>query len=48
MKEFYSSIREYASSIINFEKKKKLSLAKKELKSHQDATMCCICRGFPK
>ena len=30
--------------MINFEKKKMLPLTEKELKSHQDATQCFICR----
>ena len=37
------SLREHAADVVNFEKKKMLSLRKKELKSHQDATQCQIC-----
>ena len=37
------SSREHAKSIIDFEKKKLLSLTKEELKSHQDAKICYIC-----
>ena len=48
MKEFCSSLRQNAINVINFEKKKMLPLTKKELKSHQDATVWYICRRFPK
>ena len=41
---FCGSSREHAKSIIDFEKKKLLSLTKEELKSHQDAKICYICR----
>ena len=40
---FCESSREHAKSIIDFEKKKLLSLTKEELKSHQDAKICSIC-----
>ena len=40
---FCESSREHAKSIIDFEKKKLLSLTKEELKSHQDAKICYIC-----
>ena len=40
---FCGSSREHAKSIIDFEKKKLLSLTKEELKSHQDAKICYIC-----
>ena len=39
MKKFCDSLREHAKYIINFEKKKE------ELKSHQDAKVCYICRN---
>ena len=44
MKKFYESLSEHAKNIIDFEKKKMLSLTKEELKSHQDAKACHICR----
>ena len=37
------SLREHAKNIIDFEKKKILTLIKEELKSHQDAEVCYIC-----
>ena len=37
------SLREHAKNIIDFEKKKILTLIKEELKSHQDAKVCYIC-----
>ena len=43
MKKFCTSLREYATNVINFEKKKVLPLTKKELKLHQDAAACYIC-----
>ena len=43
MKKFYTSLREHAKNIIDFEKKKMLPLTKEELKSHQDANACYIC-----
>ena len=43
-KKFCISLREHAADVINFEKKKVLPLIRKELKSHQDATLCCVCR----
>ena len=43
MKKFYIYLREHATNIINFEKKKMLPLTKKELKLHQDLTECFIC-----
>ena len=44
MKKFCESLREHTKSITDFKKKKKLPLTKKELKLHQDATECYICR----
>ena len=38
MKKFCSFLREHATNILNFEKRKLLSLTKEELKLHQDAT----------
>ena len=43
IKKFCASLREHAKKIINFERKKMLLLTKEELKSHQDAKVCCIC-----
>ena len=43
MKKFYESLREHAKNIIDFERKKMLSLTKEELKSHQDAKVCYNC-----
>ena len=42
MKNFYSSLKENAINIIDFEKKKMLPLKKEKLKSHQDATVCYV------
>ena len=44
MKKFCESLRGHAKNITDFEKKKMLSLTKKELKSHQHAMECFICR----
>ena len=43
MKKFCESLREHVKNIIDFEKKKMLTLIKEELKSHQDAKVCYIC-----
>ena len=43
MKKFCTSLREQATNAIDFEKKKMLLLARKELKPHQHVTVCCIC-----
>ena len=43
MKKFCTFLREHAKHIIDFEKKKMLSLTKEELKSHQYAKVCYIC-----
>ena len=40
MKNVCSSLREHATTVINFRRKKMLALTKKELKLHQDATPC--------
>ena len=37
-------LREHATNIIIFEKKKMLLLTEKGLRSHKDATLCYICR----
>ena len=37
MTKFCTSLREHATNVINFEKKKMLPLTKEELKSYQDA-----------
>ena len=42
MKTFCEYSREHAKNVIDFEKKK--ILTKRELKSHQDAKVCYICR----
>ena len=44
MKKFCFSLTEHASDVINFEKKKMLQLTEEELKSHQDSTVCYICK----
>ena len=46
MKRFCESLRERTKRIIGFEKKKMLSLTNKELKSHEDAKVCCICKNY--
>ena len=43
MKTFCESLGENAKNIIDFEKKKILPLTKEELKSYQDAKLCCTC-----
>ena len=42
MKKFCTSLREYATNVINYEKKKMLPLTKKDLKVHQDGKECYI------
>ena len=37
-------MEKFVTTLINFEKKKILPLTKKELKLHQDATACYICK----
>ena len=44
MKTFCTTLREHATNVISFEKKKMLPLTKKELKLHQDPRECYICR----
>ena len=43
MKKFSESLREHMKNMINFEKKKKLPITKKELKLHQDANNYLVC-----
>ena len=43
-KKFCKSLIKNTKSIIDFEKKKMLPLTRKELKSHEDAKICYICR----
>ena len=43
MKKFCTSLREHATIVINFEKKKMLPLTKTELKLHKDVTASYIC-----
>ena len=43
IKNFCTSLREHATNVINFEKKKLLPLTKKDLKLHQDGTKYYIC-----
>ena len=42
MKRFCSFLREHAGNLINFDKKKRLPLTKRELKLQQNATACYI------
>ena len=42
MKKFCTSLRDHAKNIIDFEKKKMLTLTKEKLKSNQDAKVCYI------
>ena len=44
MKKFCSSLKEHATNVFKFEKNKMLPLTKEELKLHQNATNCYICR----
>ena len=44
MKKFCGSLRKQAKRIIDFEKKKRVLLTRKELKSHEDAKVWYICR----
>ena len=41
-KKFFTSLRQHAKNIIDFEKKKMLPLTKEELKPYQDAKVCDI------
>ena len=42
MKKFCGPTREHAANVINFERKKMLPLTEKELKLHQNSTVCYI------
>ena len=42
MKKFSASLKEHATNIINFEKKKMLPLTKEDKKLHQEAKVCYI------
>ena len=44
MEEFCIDLREHATKIINYEKKKMIPLAKKEEKNHNKQNVCHICR----
>ena len=44
MKKFYESVREHSKNIIDFEKKKMISLTEEELKSNENGKVCYICR----
>ena len=45
----FCTLREHATNVINFEKKKMLTLTKKEQKLHEDATAYYICgKRLPK
>ena len=39
----YSSLRKYAKNVTDFEKKKRVTVNKKKLKSMQDAELCYFC-----
>ena len=43
MKNFCESLREHADRIIDFKKRKMLSLTIKKLKSHEDTKVCYLC-----
>ena len=43
MKTFGTSFRKHSQNIVDFEKKKILSLTKEELKSHEEAKVYYIC-----
>ena len=43
MRKFCESLREQKKNIIDFEKKKILTLTKEELKSHQNPKVCYVC-----
>ena len=44
MKKFWQSLREHLMEKINFKKKQMKLLAKKELKSYENAKICYICK----
>ena len=43
MKEFCTSLRQYAKNVIDFEKKKSVTVNKDELESHQDGKVRYVC-----
>ena len=44
MKKFCLDLREHATKIINYEKKKMIPLTKKEEKNHNKQKVCYICK----
>ena len=44
MKKFYEFLREHATEIINFKKKKRKLLTKKQQDSYESAKICYICK----
>ena len=44
MKKFCESLKDHAKRIIGFEKKK--CYQEQQLKSHEDAKVCCICGKY--
>ena len=46
MKKFSESLREHAKWITDFENKKMLSLTHRELKSYENAKVCCTCGKY--
>ena len=44
MKKFCLNLREHATKIINYEKKKMIPLTKKEEKHYNKQKVCCICK----
>ena len=44
MKKFCLNLREFATKIINYEKKKMIPLTKKEEKKHNKENVCHICK----
>ena len=43
MEKFCESLREHSKGIIGFEKKIMLPLTNKELRSYENAKVCCFC-----
>ena len=44
MKKFYKDLKEHTARIINYEKKKIISLTKEEKINYNDQQICCICK----
>ena len=44
MEKFYLDLREHKTKIINYEKKKKIPLTKKEEKNYNKQKVCYICK----